>query len=271
MSDRARPSTTLYTDSEYHTADGDNRTLLGRFLPARAAFFLYLVRLVRRGGIEARRGAFTDQVFVERSEQLVQYIEWCGGRVHVEGLEHVHGSASPVVVASNHMSLLETFMFPAMLLPSRPVVFVVKQALMNTPYMKWIMGARNSISVGRRNPREDLRTLMAEGVDYLRDGVSVCVFPQSTRSAGFDSSAFNTVGIKLAERSGTSIMPVAVKTDFLGCGRLVRDFGPVDPSKPLHVCFGEPIEVTRANAKAAHTQTVEFIRSRLSAWGVPCT
>jgi 1-acyl-sn-glycerol-3-phosphate acyltransferase len=168
------------------------------------------------------------------------------------------------------MSLLETFMFPAMLLPTKPAVFIVKQALMKTPYMKSILAVRNAIAIGRQNPREDLRTIMTEGVRYLKEGTSVCVFPQSTRSTDFDASSFNTIGTKLAERSGTAVMPVAVKTDFLGCGRLVKDFGPVDPAKELHVCFGEPIPVTRANAKEAHAQTVDFIRSHLSAWGVPC-
>jgi 1-acyl-sn-glycerol-3-phosphate acyltransferase len=63
-------------------------------------------------------------------------------------------------------------------------------------------------------------------------------------------------------------MPVALRTDFFGIGKIVRDFGPLDRSKPILFRVGPPIPV-EGTGKEAHARVVSFIAENLSAWGTP--
>jgi 1-acyl-sn-glycerol-3-phosphate acyltransferase len=97
----------------------------------------------------------------------------------------------------------------------------------------------------------------------------VVIFPQSTevtRSAVFDPAMFNSMGIKLARKADVPVVPVAVKTDAWGTGRILRDFGTIDPSKKVHFSFGRPMEV-KDSGKEEHRKTLEFIMEKLKQWG----
>jgi 1-acyl-sn-glycerol-3-phosphate acyltransferase len=63
------------------------------------------------------------------------------------------------------------------------------------------------------------------------------------------------------------VVPVAIKTDFHGNGKWVKDMGPINPQKPLYFKFGDPLPVS-GNGREVHLQVVEFITQNLSAWGV---
>ena len=92
------------------------------------------------------------------------------------------------------------------------------------------------------------------------------VFPQATRRVQFVPEQFNSLGIKLARSAGAQVIPVAVKTDFWGNGCVLRDFGPVDRSKPLYISFGPPFTI-HGNGKAEHQAVIDFVRDRLRTWG----
>jgi 1-acyl-sn-glycerol-3-phosphate acyltransferase len=213
-----------------------------------------------------RRGVFDLEAYAERSYKSVRVTEDAGGRIEVTGLEHLAAVNGPAVIIGNHMSSLETIMLSGMILPFRQVAFVVKQALIDHPIFGPIMRTVKVIPVGRTNPREDLKAVLTQGEALLREGVSVVIFPQATRSVAFDIEAFNTLGAKLAARAGVAVIPLALKTDFMGNGKWVKDIGPVDPRKTIHYAFGAPIQV-QDNGKQAHEAVVEFIRSHIRQWG----
>ncbi|MCX7590648.1 MAG: 1-acyl-sn-glycerol-3-phosphate acyltransferase, partial [Kiritimatiellae bacterium] len=173
---------------------------------------------------------------------------------------------APAVIVSNHMSLLETFLLPGFILPFREVAIVVKESLLRYPAFGQILRAVNAISVKRENPREDFRKIMECGRQALESGRCVLVFPQSTRSPEFNPAEFNSVGVKLAARSSVPVIPLALKTDFVGIGRIVRDLGRLDRSKPVYFSFGAPFQVT--SPREAHEKVVAFISERLRSWGV---
>jgi 1-acyl-sn-glycerol-3-phosphate acyltransferase len=59
---------------------------------------------------------------------------------------------------------------------------------------------------------------------------------------------------------------VAIKTDFQGNGKLIKDMGPIDPSKMLYFKFGEAMAV-EGKGREAHQYVVDFISENLLAWG----
>jgi 1-acyl-sn-glycerol-3-phosphate acyltransferase len=192
--------------------------------------------------------------------------EGAGGVVEVGGLEHVAGVSGPVVFVGNHMSTLETLLLPGLILPFKEVAFVVKQSLLDYPVFGKIMRAVKQIAVARVNPRDDLKVVLTQGEAMLKAGVSVVIFPQATRSVEFDVAEFNTLGVKLAARAGVPLVPLALKTDFMGNGRVFKDLGYVDHRKTIHFEFGAPMDV-KGNGREAHEAVVAFISSRLRQWG----
>ena len=128
------------------------------------------------------------------------------------------------------------------------------------------MRSRDPIVVTRRDPRADLETVLREGLARLTAGVSVIIFPQGTRTAVWKREGFNSLGVKLASKAGVPLMPIALKTDFWGSGGLFRGFGPVHRDREVHIEFGEALAVS-GRGKAEHEACLDFIESRLRAWG----
>jgi 1-acyl-sn-glycerol-3-phosphate acyltransferase len=162
--------------------------------------------------------------------------------------------------------MLDTVVTPALLTRPGPYLTVVKQSLLDYPAMGIILRSLDAIAVSRENPREDLRTVLTEGGKALESGTSVLLFPQHTRDSVFRPATFNSLGAKLAGRASVPLVPIALKTDFLGLGKVIRDFGAVDRSRTVHMSCGPPIQV-EDNGKKAHRRAVEFIAAELRAWG----
>jgi len=257
----------LADQDTYQTPPGHRRALFARLCPWPAlAFYPPMMRIVLRASRLARRGLYGHREWVGSSLGIVRVMEAVGMRLTVEGMDHVRALAGPAVFVGNHMSTLETFVLPAILRPLRPVTFVVKQALLTYPVFGSVMRSRDPIAVGRANPREDLKAVLEGGQERLARGVSLVVFPQTTRSVAFDPAQFNTIGAKLAARAGVPVVPMALKTDAWGNGRFLKDFGPVDPARPVRIRFGEPLAAEGKGA-GAQEATVRFIRAALEEWG----
>ena len=229
-------------------------------------FYAKLAGVILRGSRIARSGGYTPDVWRGQSVEILRMAEAAGGRVSISGMELTARHPGPKVFAANHMSMLETLLMPGLVLSLGGAAFVIKQDLVKYPFFGHIMRATNSVSVTRENPREDFKTVLTEGTRAIESGRSMVIFPQRTRSRVFEAAAFNTLAIKLARRAGVPIVPVALKTDFMGVGRFVRDFGRLDRRQPVRFRFGEPLAVG-GRERETHEQVVRFIAATLREWG----
>jgi 1-acyl-sn-glycerol-3-phosphate acyltransferase len=257
-----------FPENSYDTPESTRRSFGDRlFLNSRWWFFLKFLGIVFRSRSCAVRGIYDDQLWAKTSNDVLKLIEKTGGQFHVRGLENLQRSESEksLVFVSNHMSTLETMVFPGIIAPLRKVTFVVKEELVKASVFGPIMRSRNPIVVGRSDPRRDLEAVLTQGPELLAKGVSIIIFPQSTRFVHFNPSQFNSLGIKLARRSGVKVIPVAVKTDFWGNGKRIKDLGVIDRSKPIHMIFGPAMAIT-GNGSQQHQQIIEFIQSHLETW-----
>ncbi|MHB8902137.1 MAG: lysophospholipid acyltransferase family protein [Thermoguttaceae bacterium] len=252
-----------YTDDVYRTAPRRLSWLARRF-PTQV-FYPRFFRIVYRSSVRARRGRYGYQEWAESSRDVLAALESVGVVAEFRGVEHVRRLASPCVFVANHMSMLETTVLPGVIQPIRNVTFVVKQSLLEYPVFRHVMRSRDPIAVTRANPREDFKAVMEGGAQRLANGISIIVFPQTTRSSTFDPEQFNTIGVKLAARAGVPVVPVALLTDAWCNGRWIKDLGPIDPAKPVYFEFGTPLEI-RGRGAEEHQRIVEFIGTRLDRW-----
>jgi 1-acyl-sn-glycerol-3-phosphate acyltransferase len=241
---------------------------LAKYLPGSPSLLYYLRigYILFHSTFPARGGRLDRRMWAMYSHRCLEIVESVGGNVNISGLESVAGHQGPVVYIGNHMSLLETLILPGIVLAFGDVNFVIKEELRHYPILSSIFKALGMIAVSRKNPREDFKVVLREGHDFISKGGSIIIFPQATRSMEFDIQGFNTLGVKLASRAGVPVVPVAIKTDFHGNGKWVKDMGPINPQKPLYFKFGDLLPVS-GKSREVHRQVVEFITQNLSAWG----
>jgi 1-acyl-sn-glycerol-3-phosphate acyltransferase len=260
----------FFAHNDYHTKE--NRRVLADklMLGSRTYFLSRFLCIVFRNRKIAVHGRYDNDQWVSSSHDVFTLIEECGGRFHIAGLANLRKEPGPVVMVSNHMSVLETMVFPGIIAQDRRVTFVVKESLVKHPIFGPIMRSRNPIVLSRSNPRDDLQIIISQGLELLQKGFSIMMFPQSTRKSEFIPAEFNSIGVKLAGCANVPVLPVAIKTDFWRNGRIIKDMGPINRKNPIYMTFGEPILI-HGNGKEEHARIVGFISSELSKWTVAQT
>lgn len=255
-----------FKSDNYQTPEKGTLTLKERLLSGNRFYFtLMYANVVLMSRKQAVRKNYDTKAWADSSFYIFRLIEKAGGRFEISGMENIVKPEGPVLFIGNHMSTLETMILPCIIAPHRELTFVVKESLVRHPLFKDVMLSRNPIVVGRADPRKDLEAVMNGGAELLSKGVSIVIFPQSTRNIEFIPEEFNSLGVKLAKKAGVPVVPIALKTDFWGNGKLVKELGPLDPKKTIHFKFGEPFMVT-GNGKEENNRIISFIQASLEEW-----
>ena len=258
----------IYKDDTYVTPEGVKRHPRDILtFGSRWSFYLSYFYVVYRLWLKARKNRMGYNYYTRVSNEILQAVETHRGRLVLEGLDKVLESDKNYVIIGNHISSLEAQTLAA-ILNTREIAYVMKENLLTTPFFGPIMKAANPIPVTRKNPIEDLNNVMEKGSEYLAKGYSVIIFPQGTRSNVFDPAGFNKLGVRLALKAGVPCLPLALKTDFWGNGKVFKTFGPTYPEKTVHFAFGDPI-VPTGKGRDAHAAVLEFITGKLKEWNFP--
>ncbi len=246
----------------YKTDPDHPVSLLGRF---DLWYYMRMMKFLWDGSRYVVAEEYTLDRQIAHSMTFISIVEDCGGKFDISGFKNAGNLGRPCVFIGNHMSSVEGFVTPSLLLPFGGLAAVAKESLTHYPLLGDITRAVKPILVKRVNPREDLKAVMDQGQALLQEGRSVIIFPQATRSAKFDRNAFNSLGVKLAKKADAPIIPYALKTDFQQNGKVLKDFGPLDRSKTLHFRLGAPLTV-EGNGKATNEKIMDFIEASLEEW-----
>ncbi len=252
-----------YVDGMYHT-EPRRISAQARVFPS-LAFYARFIRIIWQASARSKKGLYDYPSWCGSSLGILRAMEAVGVKVTVEGIKNLEDLRRPCVIVANHMSMLETMVLPIIIQPIQNVTFVVKQGLLTYPVFGHVMRSRDPVAVTRVNPREDLRAVLEGGADRLSRGISIIVFPQTSRMTVFDPSRFNTIGIKLAQKAKVPVVPVALRSDAWQNGRLLKDFGRIDVSRAVHFAFGRPMEI-QGRGQEEHQQIVQFIQEQLKRW-----
>ncbi len=129
-----------------------------------------------------------------------------GIRVKTSGLDKVP-TDTPVIFACNHASQMDILaLYIALPVEFR---FVVKEELFRIPVLGWAMLAAGYVPINRSGGKAAVRSLQ-KAARRIREGASVVIFPEGTRSADGSLGRFKPGGFMLASKSGCPIVPVAI-------------------------------------------------------------
>jgi 1-acyl-sn-glycerol-3-phosphate acyltransferase len=162
-------------------------------------------------------------------------------KVGIEGTELLNGKG-PYLFMSNHQGYYDIFA----LLGHLPYQFkwLAKKELFSIPFFGWTMAAVGYISIDRGGTRDTVEA-MNEAAQKIRDGMSVVIFPEGSRSPDGSIQPFKKGGFTLAIKSKVPIVPVAISGS--------RDIMPKDkltatPGE-IRILIGHPIETERCALK----------------------
>lgn len=129
-----------------------------------------------------------------------------GIRVRVEGLEHVDPQRTTIYCV-NHPSAMDI----PILFVNLPVQFrfLAKRPLFRLPFLGWHLRRSGHIPVDRVHPREALKSL-DDAAHKIRNGRSVVLFPEGTRSRDGSMLPFKGGSFYLAVRAGVPIVPITL-------------------------------------------------------------
>jgi len=179
---------------------------------------------------------------------------WNGIDVQVEGLEHVQRNRAQVFVA-NHQGYFDIFTLSGYL----PVqlCWMAKASLFRIPFVGWAMRAADYIPVVRTDRKNAYQAFLS-AIEKLKQGYSIVIFPEGTRSEDGRIGEFKKGGTLLALRSGAPVVPVTL----VGTGRIMqKGSGVVRPGR-VRLVVSPPIE-SDALRGMKEEQALESIRGTI--------
>lgn len=133
-----------------------------------------------------------------------------GAKVNVIGLENLPKNET-VLFVCNHQS---NFDIPLLLSTiDIPKGFIAKKELENWPFISTWMKYINCIFLDRDNLRKSASSII-EGINLLKSGYSMVVFPEGTRSKGKPVAEFKGGSFRLATKSKCSIVPLTINGTY---------------------------------------------------------
>jgi len=186
---------------------------------------------------------------------------WSRGLLWASGVRVTHHFAEPLprgpfIFMANHRS---TFDIPALLatLPDQ-TRFLAKRSLFKIPIFGWGLAAGGFVPVDRGNRRR-ARETMRVAAKRLRNGRSLLIFPEETRSLDGRMLPFKGGGFLLARESGLSVVPVGIR----GSREVERPGSLTIHPGTIEVRYGRPIAAAGLPLSAKH-EFLDQVRDRVA-------
>ena len=134
----------------------------------------------------------------------------CGVTVSLSGLENLDRERN-YVFAANHQSIYDIPILFAWLPFSFRILY--KESLNRVPFMGWHLFLCGHISVDRSNPVR-ARQSLERAAQRIRQGISVVIFPEGTRSPNGSVGRFKQGSFLLAIKSGVPVVPITISESW---------------------------------------------------------
>jgi 1-acyl-sn-glycerol-3-phosphate acyltransferase len=194
-------------------------------------------RLERENRIEERDN-LVDDVVKNWSRSL---LDISGSEITVEGEEKIPYDET-VLFVSNHQGNFDIPILAGFI--KKPKAFMGKKELEKIPFMSKWMEHMQCIFMDRNNPRESLKAIK-EGSLKLKEGYSMVIFPEGTRSPDGNLQEFKQGAFKLATKSKVPIVPITIN----GSNKIMEKGSlKVKPAK-VKLVVSDPIYMTEEYIK----------------------
>ncbi|MBQ7919584.1 MAG: 1-acyl-sn-glycerol-3-phosphate acyltransferase [Lachnospiraceae bacterium] len=180
----------------------------------------------------------------------------CGTKVIVKNKENVP-TDTPVLYVGNHRSFFDIII--TYTLVPRPTGYVAKKELEKVPLLRWWMRHLYCLFLDRNDIKQGLKTILT-GVEQVKSGVSMTIFPEGTRNKGEEGTMlpFKEGSFKIAEKANVPVVPMTI----VNSSAIFEDHFPRVKPQTVIVDYGTPIyikELDKETQKNFGTHVREII------------
>ena len=167
---------------------------------------LIRVNRLAKMGKTTEHDLLTNQTAKTWARSLVKL---AGVTVVTRGEENIPTGA--VLFVSNHQG---NFDIPILLgYINKPKAFIAKIELLKLPLIRTWMTHLKCVFMDRSDIRQSLKVIN-QAAEHLKEGYSMVIFPEGTRSKGETLGEFKPGSLKLAMKAGVPIVPIAIRGSY---------------------------------------------------------
>ncbi len=178
----------------------------------------------------------------------------CGIRVKIIGKRHF--DRYPCVILSKHQSTWETMFLQYYF---GPVATILKKELLRIPFFGWGLASIRSIPIDRQSPIQALKDVKSKGLERLRDGINLLVFPEGTRVPLDTAGNYARSGADIAVSAGVPIIAVAHNAAECWPNKQFLKY-----PGTITVVLSEPIETQGKDRKQLTEEVKAWIEQQIS-------
>lgn len=149
---------------------------------------------------------FAEMSYVTVRNYAMRHLKICGAKIHLNGLENIPHNRAALFV-SNHQGLFDIAIFLALIPTSKGVI--AKAELKKIPILRTWMEYINCVFMDRKDLKKSAKAIL-DGVEILKSGYSMLIFPEGTRSRCDTVADFKAGSFKLATKAKVPIVPVTI-------------------------------------------------------------
>ncbi len=131
-----------------------------------------------------------------------------GTKVVTHNKELIPPLGEPICFVANHQSALDIPVVAGFL--NIWAGFVAKAELKKIPIVSSWIKSIHCVYIDRKSPRSSVEAIL-KGVDNIRNGIPMFIFPEGTRSKNGKVAEFKTGALKLATRAKAIIVPISIE------------------------------------------------------------
>ena len=151
-------------------------------------------------------GKFNPDVKAVSSLRIVQgafhiILFLAGVHTTVTGLENIPDD-EPVLFIGNHRGFFDVIISYTYM--KRPTGFVAKKEMKKALIIRRWMDNLFCLFLDRENMKEGLKTIL-KGIDYIKDGKSIVIFPEGTRNKGEGVQDFHAGSLNLQKKQAVRL------------------------------------------------------------------
>lgn len=191
-------------------------------------------------------GKFNPKAKQRGTQKIVQTVFkailfMSGVKKTVLGLDRVPTDRS-VLFAINHRGFYDVIL--ALATVPVPSAFVSKVEIKKIPGLRTWMRNLKCVFLDRKNPREGLKAIL-QGIENIKEGTSMFISPEGTRNHSDILLPFKPGSLKMAEKIGCPIVPVAITN----ADQVLENHIPWIRGAKMTIEYGEPIYVGEMSAE----------------------
>lgn len=199
-----------------------------------------------------------------KSKSSLSIVNWAfrvclwitGVTVTVRGEENVPKDTA-VLYVGNHRSYFDILLTYVRV--PRPTGYIAKKEMLRYPLLVNWMKNLHCLFLDRSDIKQGLKTILT-GIEKIKSGISICIFPEGTRNKVNDTFLeFHEGSFKIAEKTGCPIIPMTINNS----AEIFEDHLPRIKKAHVVLEYGKPImmkELAKEEQKRVGAYTLNIIK-----------